>query len=549
MFKSSICALFVLVAANSIAVAGSLDWKILKDRWSEEDERGYGEFVRSIGESACNSVPSCLASKANPYRNTDPKGVRFVADCADLPYVLRSYYAWKKGLPFAHVNGVRVRRAGDGDPRFSRGGNVVTSRRAVTANASGVLRATSVINSVRDAVSSATFRTHPESDKGPSSDFYSPKIDRDSIRAGSMIYDVNGHVAIVYRVESDGRIHYMDAHPDNTLTRSVYGRQIPRTDPNLGAGFKNWRPIVLVGAEKNADGAFVGGRISAVKNEDIKDFSGTQYYGTEGNPDKDWSKAEYSHGENSVSYYEYVRHAMADGELVFEPVFELRAMMRTLCRDLSDRNLYVNEAVIRSIQKKAQPDNLPANIYGTHGEWEVYSTPSRDARIKTSFKAMRDDMAKYIELYYAWDERVVVSSDNLRQDLIDAYNDESSVCQITYKNTVGENVTLSFDDVMRRLFALSFDPYHCVERRWGATNADELSTCDDGPVKQSWYDAEVFLRNQIDRTYDAFMGHDLKGLRKPGRGRGVAEAPDVDVLAVIEAVENRVPASMATGGL
>ena len=30
---------------------------------------------------------------------------------------------------------------------------------------------------------------------------------------------------------------------------------------------------------------------------------------------------------------------------------------------------------------------LPPNIYGTdHMEWEIYSTPSRDARIKTAFR-------------------------------------------------------------------------------------------------------------------------------------------------------------------
>ena len=26
----------------------------------------------------------------------------FNADCADLPYMLRAYFAWKNGLPFAY---------------------------------------------------------------------------------------------------------------------------------------------------------------------------------------------------------------------------------------------------------------------------------------------------------------------------------------------------------------------------------------------------------------------------------------------------------------
>ena len=51
---------------------------------------------------------------------------------------------------------------------------------------------------------------------------YSPVIDARSIRPGTVIYDPNGHVATIYRIESDGRIRYMDAHPDSSLTRGFY---------------------------------------------------------------------------------------------------------------------------------------------------------------------------------------------------------------------------------------------------------------------------------------------------------------------------------------
>jgi hypothetical protein len=80
---------------------------------------------------------------------------------------------------------------------------------------------------------------------------------------------------------------------------------------------------------------------------------------------------------------------------------------------------------------------------------------------------------------------------------------------------------------------MSFDPYHCVERRWGATDANELSTCRDGLLKREWYAAEQNLRNQIDRTYDAQMDFTLDELREPGPGKGIPAPPDIDTRAYL----------------
>jgi hypothetical protein len=83
---------------------------------------------------------------------------------------------------------------------------------------------------------------------------------------------------------------------------------------------------------------------------------------------------------------------------------------------------------------------------------------------------------------------------------------------------------------------MSFDPYQCIERRWGARDENELSTCRDGAVKRAWYEAEQNLRNQIDRTYDAQMDFTLEELREPGAGKGVASPPDTDTRAYLVSV-------------
>ena len=233
-------ALMLALAAPAPALADTLV-RNRAESWSAADERGYGEFIAALGASGCRTVDACLKSPANPFRAGDA-GLRFRADCADLPYFLRFYYAWKRGLPFAHVSAVSP-RGRTRDIRYSPRGNQVAARRDVLSGDD----AASVMNRLRDTISSATYRIHPLLE---GNDLYSPAITPRAIRPGTVIYDPNGHLAVVWKVESDGRIRYMDAHPDNSLTRGTYDLRFVRASPGMGAGFKNWRPVRLVGASR-----------------------------------------------------------------------------------------------------------------------------------------------------------------------------------------------------------------------------------------------------------------------------------------------------------
>jgi len=81
---------------------------------------------------------------------------------------------------------------------------------------------------------------------------------------------------------------------------------------------------------------------------------------------------------------------------------------------------------------------------------------------------------------------------------------------------------------------MSFDPYHCPERRWGARGV-ELETCKDGPVKERWYEAQKYLRNQSRRTYNVKMDFTVDELKSPALaspeegGLGVEEPADADL--------------------
>lgn len=524
--------LFCLVASGAQA-AGT--WRILKDHWSDADEAGFGKFVTAIGASNCSSSESCLRDPANPYRNTDQSFVDIDVDCAKLPYLLRGYYAWKNGLPFGYVNGV----SGEGgDLRFTHTSNRAVSRHDLVDNGKGI-DGPSALREMLGAVFSGTYRTDASESHGVLSDFYSPALQPNTIHPGSLVYDVNGHVGIVWKVDEDGRIYYMDAHPDFTVTRSVYGAQFGQSPLRLGGGLKNWRPFKLVGFHKDG-GHLVGGHLAYAENDQIADFSLVQYVGTQPNPTMDVTKAHFLYNGAELGFYEYVRVAVSGGRMDFNPVYELKATMKTLCNDLNDRAQYVDLDIKDRISIKPHPDRLPDNIYGSaNQEWETYSTPSRDARIKAAVAQFYKDMSDMIEMWEKRDPRIVYDGNFLKDDLAKAYAEESQACTITYLSSAIRPVPMTFDDMIHRLYALSFDPYNCVERRWGASG-DELKSCPDGKAKVRWYEAEQRLRNQSNRTYDINMAFTVDQLEHHVNGSGIDQPPPVDLKALIDGVGDRV---------
>jgi hypothetical protein len=504
------------------------------DHWTDGDERGFGEFVSAIGHSGCRTVDSCLHNPANPFRASDPDGVEFRSDCADLPYYMRFYYAWKRGLPFGFASVVEP-RGHTHDIRYTASGNAVVERTdARNAGATGY----AILDTIRDDVSSATYRIHPDLEEPQESDLYSPRLDAKSIKPGTVIYDPNGHLALVYEIESDGRIHYIDAHPDFALTRGIYDLRFVRSRPGMGAGFKNWRPMKLVGAARNSDGTYRGGTIEVAANKDIADFSDEQFFGNGPRPDddSDWNEGTFTLNGENLDYYDFVRAKLAGGKLEFDPVKEVHDMVESNCNDLHYRADAVNLAIAAGISRLPQPDRLPPNIYGTEGDWETYSTPSRDARLKTAFKELRDMAERFIKMAKAKDPHLHYAGKDLADDLLTTYDRGAAACTLTYQRTDGSQVTLSYEESRRRLFQMSFDPYHCIERRWGASDQRELATCPDSSEKRAWYAAEQKLRNQIDRTYEVEMDFSLEELRETGPGRGVAQPPDIDVRGYLQAL-------------
>ncbi len=363
-------------------------WRIRKTEWTEADETGFGEFVRAIAQSGCTITISCMQSAANLYHDSDPPSFLFHADCAKWVYMLRAYYASKNGLPFSYVSHI----AGVGDDlRFSNTSNWAVERHDIVDDGAGI-DTVSVLQHLHDEVWSATYRMDPVVQIPVPQDFYSPKIQPGSIRAGTAIYDINGHVTIVYDVTADGSILYMDAHPDETVTRGGYGAHIPKSPAGLGGGFKNFRPLKLEGAQLLPDGTYVGGTIVLAANDAIADFSLEQYRGNAPDAKDNDPSAQFRYNNASLDLYEYARASMSNGGFAFNPVYELEVTMGSLCHDAKD------------------------------------GTREADARVKSGLATLYADLSKMAALWEQRDLRVVYHGSSLKETLAETYAAQEHAC-------------------------------------------------------------------------------------------------------------------------
>ena len=488
----------VWAAAFLPAQAETLPWHITKTEWSVADEKGFGDFVRKIAESGCTTSVACMRGAGNPYRNSDPISLAFHADCAKWVYMLRGYYAWKNGLPFSYVDQI----AGEGaDIRFSPTSNRALSRHDLVDNGAGI-PAEATLYKIHNQVWSATYRMNPDADGPVIQDFYSPKIKAGAIRAGTAIYDINGHVGIVYDVTEDGRILYMDAHPDESVSRSSYGPQFGQSMARLGGGFKNFRPLNLVGAVRQANGTYWGGHMVLARNQDIPDFSMEQYRGNAATANGDGPDARFEYNNASLGLFEFARASMSGGNFAFNPGYELQVTMQSLCHEINERALHVNSAQAMGIVDKAQPSLiLGAGAENDNAEWAAYSTLPADARMRNSFQQFHRGLSKMLKASQEHDARMVQDRGSVREHLQEIYTTASRGCTVTYVNSNNKPVTLTLNDIGQRLFTLDFDPYHCIERRWGATAGAELASCKDNENKTRWNKAEQALRNQVDAGF------------------------------------------------
>jgi hypothetical protein len=398
-------------------------------------------------------------------REDDPKNkaaIPATPDCADLPYFLRAYFAWKLALPV----GFRDCDRGT-DARPPKCSALTTNEDAPAGKPGGkdVLPAVkSFLRLMSNHVQSGSARTALDDEE---TDYYPVRLERKALRPGTVYADPYGHVMmLVHWVEQTkdhgGLLLAVDGQPDTSVGRKRFWEGtflFTNETKSAGPGWKAFRPLA-----RGASGA-----LEPVKNAAI---------GGAGDP----AHAAYSAEQSKLSPDEFYARmgklinpagldpAAAYGETLDALVEQLKVRVGSV--DNGEKFMHENGSPVVPM-----PDG--AKIFETTGPWEDYATPSRDMRLIIAMNVLLglpDRVVRHPELFNLGGRKPAEVAAELKK-LHGARIGERG---IEYKRSDGSSFKLSIADLLARKTALeiAYNPNDCVETRWGAAaGTPEATPC------------------------------------------------------------------------
>jgi hypothetical protein len=473
-------------------------WPI-HNTWDRATENLFSAWIEKLFDDPLDATPSWPALHVvlrDPSRNMlynhlglgeDAMGIILRPDCADLPYFLRAYFAFKMGLPFAYsicsrggggrgptcptwtsiMSNVEARAqaasvgtaaapAGTPQPPAAAPATPVAPKRSGLAGSFA-----RYLPNLANGVHSGSARTLAADNN---TDYYPVPLRQETLRPGTVYADPYGHVLmIVQRIPQTGGdagiILAVDGQPDGTVARKRYwrGNFLFAQDPALGsAGFKRFRPVVKA---KN-------GGLRRLTNDEI---AKNPQYG-------DFSLEQAKLGVED--FYDRMDDVMSPAPL--EPLAAIKDAIASLDEQVKVRVTSVDNG--RKFQNGGRTTEMPdgAAIFETIGAWEDFSTPSRDLRLLIALDVVNgypDRVARRPERYAMPSGK---SAADVKAELQGVLATELPARKFSYTRSDGTPWTLTLKDVSERagLLEMAYNPNDCVELRWGASaNTNEAATC------------------------------------------------------------------------
>lgn len=461
---------FKITVHEEISQKGVI-WKTTRS-WDSAMETIYSSWVNALfrGSDEQTSWPSLHEATQNKENNflynylsleednPDSKvKVIMDPDCADNPFFLRAYFAWKLGLPFGfHIcdRGYLGKNPGTGQ--------WITNENP-TSKTNPVLAFNSFLRRMMDGVHSGTARTSLENEK---SDYYPVSLTREALRPGTVFADPYGHTFILVSwapqtKEHPGTLLAVDAQPDKTIAikRFWKGNFLFNTFEVVGEpGFKAFRPIVTE-----------NGKLSLMTNEALDGSNGFVPF-----------SLQQQKMESEIFYLAMERLI---NPKPLDPEDALINLIQALHEQLLVRVKSVanGEAYLKAHPGAVIPMPSNANgVFQTGGLWEDYSTPNRDLRLLIAMDAVLgfpDRVAKYPDDFNLSKQS---SPEDIKLKLQVILEKRTSELTINYTRSDGSTQQLSLAEILDRkeAFEMAYNPNDCIEIRWGAPeNSNERSTC------------------------------------------------------------------------
>lgn len=481
--------------------SGGKDVWPIRDDWDRSTENLYSAWIQTLFDAPLDedlswkAMGEVLHDKQRNMLfnhlglNEDQTRATIRPDCADLPYFLRAYFAFKVGLPFGYAQCTR----GDGGkaPRCPKWWSITNEqpaavvtedrRQSRSAGLFGSASASQVryrvpqrpkglvpgfqhymVRSIADGVHSGNGRTAADDDD---TDFYPVPLTREALRPGTIYADPYGHILmLVKRVpqtdESAGVFLAVDGQPDGTVARKRFwrGNFLFAQDPALGGpGFKRIRPI-----ERTSNGS-----LRRLTNAEIND-------------DPDYGDFSLQQSTLDVeAFYDRMDDVMSPAPL--DPVNAMTAAVTALEEQVNARvNSVENGREFLAGNRGTVPMPNGPSIFETSGAWENFATPSRDLRLLIAMDVVR----KFPERVARRPERYAMppgkTPEEVKAELEKVLLTELTNRKFSYKRSDGSQWTLSLDDLLVRIndLEVAYNINDCAEMRWGALEgSEEAKTC------------------------------------------------------------------------
>jgi hypothetical protein len=487
-------------------------WPVTR-KWNRAEEALFSAFIREMfhaqrGEDlAFARLDEVTSSRERNLLHdhygwgedaVKPPGLKMKPDCADTPYYLRAYFAWKRGLPFAFH---RACSSGEGGrpPRCSKPPSSILEPPELPSKMpeewNELLQVQRFFTRTLVSVHTGNARIPFEDDE---SDFYGLKLTRRALRPGAVYADPYGHVLVIVEfLEAEGALpgvlYAVDGQPDGSITRKRFweGNFLWNPDPaNGGSGFKGFRPI-------------------AVKTEDGGQVLEMQ---TDAQIKKNADYADASHAQAKLTaekFYDAIDRLITP--TARDPFMAQEEMVRAFSEAAKVRVTSVNNAepYFAAHPEAVIPMPEGADIFETSGPWEDFSTPSRDLRLLIAMDVLNHFDDKVARQPDAFGTTAGKPLEELRARLAAERKRllASDDLAFSYKRTDGSMKKLTLADLMARMpaFEVAYNPNDCPEHRWGAPEgSEERATCtrhapDEQRVRMTGYAAWFHERKRPPR--------------------------------------------------
>lgn len=442
--------------------------------WNLATEAFYSAWIEELFGAPPEenlSFPSLEPVLRNAERNflhnyldrNEDKNLPLTPDCADLPYTLRAYFAWKVGLPIA------FRACGRGSAKAPPHCGVPTIMTEFTHGISSQASFNKFTRQLVNTVHSGSARTRLDDE---STDLYPISLNRETLWPGTVYADPYGHILVLVEwvpqtIDRSGMLLAVDAQPDNSVARKRVweGTMLFANTSSAGPGFKAFRPLTLT----------TSGKWQILSNNALV-----------GQPDF----ASFSLEQDQLSADDfYARLAKLINPKGLDPVQAYEATLIALVEQIETRINSVDngEAYFRKNPRSIIPMPSSSAIFQTIGPWEDYSTPSRDMRLIIAINVLNglpDKIVRHPELFVMNDKYPEQTKTELEQHHAKRIHERS----IRYTRMDGSPWELSVAEVLARksAYEMAYNPNDCAEIRWGAKpDTEEYSTCRRrAPVEQ-----------------------------------------------------------------